>query len=123
MNNPRRHSSHLQPRFPALRAQDSVLTNQEQGYRDAGIRAEIIVQEISDLQKRYGPLSKAAECVVAHSSRTSLLREPTRGESGNVLACTLWPGTGCPKKSGGSSTRKLAPNGAWSEDWPIVHER
>jgi tRNA A-37 threonylcarbamoyl transferase component Bud32 len=33
---------------------EALVTNLEKGYRSAGRRAEIIVQEIADLQKRYG---------------------------------------------------------------------
>ena len=32
----------------------ALIANQEQGYRDAGIRSEIIMRAISDLQKRHG---------------------------------------------------------------------
>jgi hypothetical protein len=39
---------------PSPDDREALITNQEQGYRDAGIRAEIIMQEIGDLQKRYG---------------------------------------------------------------------
>jgi hypothetical protein len=33
---------------------DRLIANQEQGYRDAGLRAEIVMQAIGNLQKRYG---------------------------------------------------------------------
>jgi hypothetical protein len=39
---------------PSPEDREALVTNQEQGYRDAGLRAEIIMQEIGDLQKRYG---------------------------------------------------------------------
>jgi len=39
---------------PSPDDREALITNQEQGYRDAGMRAEIIMQEIGDLQKRYG---------------------------------------------------------------------
>jgi hypothetical protein len=39
---------------PSPEDREALITNQEQAYYDAGNRAEIIMQEIGDLQKRYG---------------------------------------------------------------------
>lgn len=33
---------------------EAVIANQEQGYRDAGMRSEIVMEAIGNLQKRYG---------------------------------------------------------------------
>jgi hypothetical protein len=40
---------------PSPENREVLIANLETGYRDAGIRAEIIMQAIGELQKRYGP--------------------------------------------------------------------
>jgi hypothetical protein len=45
----------------------ALIANQEQGYRDAGTRAEVIMQEVGHLKERYLPPSDAAERVVLYS--------------------------------------------------------
>lgn len=42
---------------PSPEDRASLIANQERGYRDAGVRAEIIVQAISDLRKKYSSSS------------------------------------------------------------------
>jgi hypothetical protein len=39
---------------PTAEDRAALITNQEEAYRDAGIRAEIIMRAIGDLQQRYG---------------------------------------------------------------------
>lgn len=39
---------------PSPEDRAALIANQERGYRDAGVRAEIIVHAIGDLHKQYG---------------------------------------------------------------------